>query len=90
MSKVQEPLSVRVRVGLYVFTFALSSDELDEATTCARRCGLSFHAFVRQKMFGPNPERRLGIAQDWPLDAWLVAWFIRLSEGVSRNSVGIV
>jgi len=82
MTTAQDPVSVRVRAGLYEFTFALAPEELDDAMARARRCGLTFDAFVRQKMFGPDPERRLGIADDWPLDARLMAWSIRLPEDV--------
>ncbi|WP_109796424.1 hypothetical protein [Minwuia thermotolerans] len=82
MTTAQDPVSVRVKAGLYEFTFALSPNELDEAVARARRCGLTFDAFVRRKMFGPDPERRLGIADDWPLDARLVGWRILLPEGV--------
>jgi len=66
MTTPQDPVSVRVSAGLYAFTFALSPDELDDASARARRCGLTFDAFVRQKMFGPDLERRLCIADDWP------------------------
>lgn len=82
MTTAQDPVSVRVKAGLYEFTFALSPNELDEAMARARRCGLTIDAFVRRKMFGPDPERRLGIADDWPLDARLVGWRIHLPEGV--------
>ncbi|MET4103959.1 hypothetical protein ABIE58_003407 [Roseovarius sp. MBR-78] len=82
MTTAENPVSVRVKAGLYEFTFALAPEELDEATARARRCGLTFDAFVRQKMLGPDPERRLEIAEDWPLDARLVGWRIRLPEDV--------
>jgi len=82
MTTAQDPVSVRVKAGLYEFTFAMSPDELDDAVARARRCGLTFDAFVRQKMFGPDPERRLGIADDWPLDARLLDWRIHLPDDV--------
>lgn len=82
MTTAQDPVSVCVKAGLYELTFALTPDELDDAVARARRCGLTFDAFVRQKMFGPDPERCRGIAEDWPLDARLVGWRIHLPEGV--------
>lgn len=82
MTTAQDPVSVRVKAGLYEFTFALTPDELDQAVARARRCGLTFDAFVRRMMFGPDPERCRGIAEDWPLDARLVGWCIHLPEGV--------
>jgi len=85
MTTPQDPVSVRVKAGLYEFTFALAPDELDDAMARARRCGLTFDAFVRQKMFGPDPERCQGIAQDWPLDVHLVGWRIRLPEDVTGD-----
>jgi hypothetical protein len=85
MTTSQDLVSVRIEAGLYEFTFALPPDELDEAVTRARRCGLTFDAFVRQKMFGPDPERRLGIAENWPLDARLIGWRIRLPDDVRRR-----
>lgn len=85
MTTPQDPVSVRVKAGLYEFTFALAPDALDEATTRAKRCGLSFDAFVRHKMFGPDPERHLGIAEDWPLDARLMGWRICVPGDVRRR-----
>jgi len=85
MTTAQDPVSIRVKAGLYELTFAMSPDELDDTVARARRCGLTFDAFVRQKMFGPDPERRLGIADDWPLDARLLDWRIHLPEGVRRR-----
>lgn len=80
MTTAKDPVSVRVRAGLYELTFALAPDELDEAAARARRCGLSLKAFVRQKILGPDPECRLGIAEDWPLDVRLVNWRIHLPQ----------
>jgi len=82
MTTAQDPVSVRVKAGLYELTFALSPHELDEAVARARRCGLTFDVFVRRKMFGPDPEHRLDTAEDWPLDARLMGWRIHLPEGV--------
>jgi len=82
MTTPQDPVSVRVKAGLYEFTFAIAPDELDDAVARAKRCGLSFDAFVRHRMFGPDPERHLGIAEDSPLDARLVGWRIRLPDDV--------
>ena len=85
MKTTHEPVSVRVKAGLYEFTFALSPNELDEAMARAKRCRLTFDAFIRQKMFGPDPERHLGIADEWPLDARLLDWRICVPEDVRRR-----
>lgn len=79
MSNMPDHVIISLKLGPYVFEYDFAPGELDEAVTRAKRCSLSLEAFLRQKLFGPDPEARLGIATDWALEARLSSWRLELA-----------
>ena len=88
MSHPSDQVFVTLTLGPYVFEYAFSPGELDQAVKRAKRCSLSLEQFLRQKLFGPDPEARLGIASDWALEARLSSWRLELAPQRTGASAG--